>query len=597
MTDFHPPIDEARFALEAAGGLSEIAALPGYEEVSPDLVDAILEAAGKLAGEVIAPLNRPGDLAGCRYENGVVYTPEGTREAYRQYIEGGWNGLPFDPAHGGQGLPWLLTLAVQEFWNSACMSFALCPLLSQGASHLLSLMGSEEQKTLYLPRIVSGEWSATMDLTEPQAGSDIGQVRTKAEPVGDHYRIKGQKIFITYGEHDLTENIIHLVLARTPDAPAGVKGISLFLVPKFLVGEDGSLGARNDLRCVSLERKLGIHASPTAVMAYGESEGAIGYLIGKENHGLANMFVMMNNARLGVGLQGTAIAERAYQHALAYAKERHQGQASGQANGASATIIHHPDVRRMLATMKALTEASRGLAYYAASRADLARAHPDPAACADAQAELDLLTPIVKAWSSDNGVEIASMGIQVHGGMGFIEETGAAQHYRDARICTIYEGTNGIQAGDLLRRKLVHDGGATVRRFMEHMAQTAKELAASDNAHAEALNAALSDGLAALGEASDWLLATYPDDGDAAAAGAAPYLKLFGIVAGGWIMGRSLLAAQTALAAEQGERLFLEARCLTARFYADAILPEAPALAQIVQRASTGTLGLSEEQF
>jgi alkylation response protein AidB-like acyl-CoA dehydrogenase len=597
MTDYHPPIDEARFALEAAGGLSDITALPGFEEVSADLVDAVLEAAGKLAGEVIAPLNRIGDTAGCRYENGVVYSPDGFRDAYRQYVEGGWNGLPFDPAHGGQGMPWLLAMAVQEFWNSACMSFALCPLLGQGAAQLLSLVGTDEQKERYLTRIISGEWSATMNLTEPQAGSDIGLVRTKAEPAGDHYLIKGQKIFITYGEHDLAENIIHLVLARTPDAPAGVKGISLFLVPKFLVGEDGNLGARNDLRCISLEHKLGIHASPTAVMAFGENEGAIGYLIGEENQGLANMFVMMNNARLGVGLQGTAIAERAYQQALAYAKERRQGYASGHGGEGPATIIHHPDVRSMLMRMKALIEASRGLAYYAASRADLAHAHPDASTRAAAQEELDLLTPVIKAWSSDNGIEIASLGVQVHGGMGFIEETGAAQHYRDARICSIYEGTNGIQASDLLRRKLVGDKGAALDQLMARMAETQVELTAAGSDHALALGSALSDGLTALREASGWLLETYPADADAAAAGATPYLKLFGIVAGGWIMARSLLAAEAALAAGKDETAFLEARCLLARFYGDAVLPEALGLSRIVGQTGTTALKLAEGQF
>ena len=597
MDTYSAPIADVRFALECHGDLSAVMGLPGYQETSWELADAILEAAGKFAGEVIAPLNRPGDIEGCRYQNGVVYTPAGTVEAYRQFVDGGWGSLAFDPEFEGQGLPWLLSVAVQEFWHSASMAFSLCTLLTQSATHLLTLAGSEEQKRLYLPRLVSGEWAGTMDLTEPQAGSDLGQIKTRAERDGTQYRIKGQKIFITYGEHDLTENILHFVLARTPDAPEGVKGISLFIVPKFLVGDDGELGPRNDLRCVSIEHKLGIAASPTAVMAYGENDGAVGYLIGEENAGLANMFVMMNSARMAVAIQGTAISERAYQQALAYARERRQGQANGARGGAPEPIIRHPDVRRMLMSMKARTEASRGLIYFTAGRLDQAKRHPDRARRREAQADVDLLTPVIKAWATDLGVENASTGIQIHGGMGFIEETGAAQHYRDARINPIYEGTNGIQASDLLRRKLIPDNGAAARSFIGRMTTLQEALVLGGSDHALALHETLERGLAALSQATDWLLGVNAKDRDRAAAGATPYLRLFGTVAGGWIMARSLLAAEAALAAGEGDSGFLEARRITARFYGDSILPEAPALAEVVMRSGPGCLDIADEQF
>ncbi|MFQ5565743.1 MAG: acyl-CoA dehydrogenase [Paracoccaceae bacterium] len=594
MDTYRAPIDDVRFSLETHGGLTGLMDLPGYEEASWDLADAILEAAGKFADEVIAPLNRPGDIAGCRYQNGVVTTPAGTVEAYRQFASGGWGSLPFDPDFGGQGLPWLLSIAVSEFWNSASMSFGLCPLLTQSAAELLALAGSEEQKRRYLPHLVSGEWAGTMNLTEPQAGSDLGLIRTRAERDGDHFRIRGQKVFITYGEHDLTRNIIHFVLARTPGAPEGVKGISLFIVPKFLVGDDGEPGPRNDLRCVSIEHKLGIAASPTAVMAYGENEGAVGYLVGGENAGLAHMFVMMNNARMAVAMQGTAISERAYQQALAYARERRQGQAGGGGGGAPAPIIRHPDVRRMLMSMKARTEASRGLIHFTAGRLDQAKRHPDPATRREAQGDVGLLTPVIKAWATDLGVENASTGIQIHGGMGFIEETGAAQHYRDARINPIYEGTNGIQASDLLRRKLIPDNGAAARRFIARMTATREALSGGTSDHAPALHETLEQGLTALDQATGWLLGA---DANRAAAAATPYLRLFGTVAGGWVMARSLLAAEAALAAGEGDSAFLEARRITARFYADSVLPEAPALAEVVMRSGPGCLEIADEHF
>ena len=589
MSAYDAPIEDMRFVLKELAGLPEIAALPGYEDATPDLVDAVLEEAGRLARDVLAPLNHTGDREGATFENGVVRTPAGFPEAYEQYLEGGWGSLPFDPDFGGQGLPWTLATAVQEMWNSANMSFALAPLLTQGAVELLQTHGSEEQKTLYLPHLISGRWSGTMNLTEPQAGSDVGALKTRAQPAGDHYLITGQKIYITWGEHDCAENILHMVLARLPDAPAGTRGISLFLVPKFLVKPDGTLGERNDLRCVSLEHKLGIHASPTAVMAYGDSEGAVGYLVGPENQGMECMFTMMNNARLSVAVQGLAIGERAYQQARAFARERIQSRALGARDGPGVPIIQHPDVRRMLMTMKALNEAMRGLAYSAAAALDRAKRHPEAAARASAQARIDLLTPVVKAWLTDCGCEIASLGVQVHGGMGFIEETGAAQHYRDARILPIYEGTNGIQALDLLTRKLLRDKGAAATAMMDDMR------ADLDGQEAPEARAAL-EALGELEAATRWLLEAGASDLHRAAATAMPYLRLFGLVAGGWLMARAAMAARRRLEDDGAapDRAFLEAKVQTARFYADNILPQAAAEAVAVTRGADSTLALDE---
>ncbi|HSR72351.1 MAG TPA: acyl-CoA dehydrogenase family protein, partial [Kiloniellales bacterium] len=454
MPDYRAPLTEMRFVLTELAGLSEIAALPGCGEATPDLAESVLEAAGRLAGEVLAPLNQSGDRIGCRLENGVVRTAPGFAEAYKAYVEGGWGALPFDPAFGGQGLPWLLATPVQEMWNAANVSFALNPILTQGAVELLQAYGSDAQQALYLPKLVAGTWTATMNLTEPQAGSDLGRLETRAVPDGTHYLISGQKLFITWGEHDCAENIVHMVLARLPDAPAGTRGISLFLVPKILLEPDGSPGRRNDLRCVSLEHKLGIHAAPTCLMAFGDSGGAIGYLVGEPNRGLEAMFTMMNNARLAIGMQGLGLAERAYQAAVAYARDRIQGRPVEGGEDA-VPIIRHPDVRRMLMTMRARVEAMRALAYVAAAALDRAKRIEAPDERARWQARVDLLIPVVKAWLTDLGCEITSLGIQVHGGVGYIEETGVAQYLRDARIATIYEGTNGIQALDLLNRKLL----------------------------------------------------------------------------------------------------------------------------------------------
>jgi 3-(methylthio)propanoyl-CoA dehydrogenase len=587
VTDYTAPLADMRFALREIAGIAEIAALPGCEQASDDLVDAVLEEAGKLAGGVLAPLNRAGDEQGSRLENGVVRTPEGFKEAYRHYVEGGWNALPFAPEHGGQGLPIAVATAVAEMWNAANMSFALCPLLNVGAVEALTAHGSPEQQRLYLPKLISGEWTGTMNLTEPQAGSDVGALRTRAVREGEHYRIAGQKIFITYGEHDMAENIVHLVLARLPDAPPGTKGISLFLVPKFMVGTDGSLGQRNDVRCVSLEHKLGIHASPTCVLAYGDNGGAIGFLVGEENRGMECMFTMMNNARLNVGLQGVAIAERAYQQARDFARQRVQGRPVTAKAAGAYPIIHHPDVRRMLLLMRAQTEAMRALAYYAAGAIDRARHHPEDAARERQQRRVDLLIPAVKAWCTDLGVEIASLGVQVHGGMGFIEETGAAQHLRDARIAPIYEGTNGIQANDLVGRKLLRDRGAAAGELIAEMRATERALADKPGDDLAALAQPLAAALDAVEEATAWMVEHGESDPPRALAGAVPYLKQLGTVTGGWLMATSALAATARLRTRAGDAGFNEAKLLTARFYAEHVLPAAPALLPAITGGAT----------
>ncbi len=594
MTAYAAPLTDMRFVLDEVADLAGIAKLPGYEEATSDLADAVLEEAGKLAAEVLAPLNHSGDQEGAAFENGVVRTARGFREAYAQYVESGWNALPFDPDYGGQGLPWTLATVVQEMWNSANMSFALCPLLTQGAVELLQAHGSPEQKDLWLPKMISGEWTGTMNLTEPQAGSDVGALTTRAEPRDDHYLITGQKVFITYGEHDLADNIVHMVLARTPGAPAGTKGISLFLVPKVLVNEDGSLGPHNDLRCVSIEHKLGIKASPTAVLAFGDSGGAVGTLIGEENRGMAYMFTMMNNARLAVGVQGLAIAERAYQQALAYARERSQSAAVGAKDPTPVKIVNHPDVRRMLLTMKSQIEAMRALIYVTAAALDRAKREPDEAARARAQTTADLLIPVAKAWSTDLGCEIASLGVQVHGGMGFIEEAGAAQHYRDARIAPIYEGTNGIQALDLLGRKLLRDDGAGMAALLDEMRATLADLETLKGKEITALRGALGEGILTLEAAGDYLLETGKQEIAEAAAGATPYLRIFGTVAGGWLLAKGAAAAARRLAEGAGDPGFLQAKLATGRFYAENVMPQVAGLTMQVITGAGSTLALDE---
>ncbi len=596
MSSYAPPLRDMAFVMQEMGLLDAVATLPGYEESTDELVDAVLEEAGRLAAEVLAPLNHSGDRQGVRFENGVVRAADGFAEAYRAFVEGGWNTLPFACEIGGQGLPWLVATAVQEMWNSANMSWALCPLLTQSAVEVLAQYGSDEQKRTYLPKLVTGEWAGTMNLTEPQAGSDLGAIACRAERDGAHYRLKGQKIFITWGEHDMTENIVHMVLARSPDGPPGTQGLSLYLVPKVLVNADGSLGPRNDLRCVSVERKLGIHASPTCVMSYGDHEGAVAYLVGRENQGLRAMFTMMNLARVNVGLEGLAIAERAYQQARAYARERVQGR-SDEGGAARVAIIHHPDVRRMLTTMKAQIEAMRAVVYDAAATLDRAKREPDEAARRAAEARFQLLTPIVKAWCSDLGVEVASTAIQVHGGIGYIEETGVAQHYRDARIATIYEGTNGIQARDLVGRKVLRDGGAAASAYIAELRRTLAALEGRDGPEFAAFRRTLPPAIDALERATDWLLATGAESTARAFAGATPYLRLFGTVAGGAMMARAAQAAAAARGAGTGDVAFLDAKLATARFYAEHLLPLAPALLPSIIEGSDSVFALAEDQF
>ena len=598
MTNYTAPQRDMLFVLNHLAGLEDIAGLPGLEDATPDMAAAILDEAAKFAAGVLAPINASGDRQGCQWDNGTVTPADGFADAYASFCETGWNAMPAAPEFGGQGLPSLVSSAVQEMWKSANMAFALCPMLTLGAVNAIAEHASDEIKATYLPKMVSGEWSGTMNLTEPQAGSDLAAVRSRAVPVGDgSYRISGTKIFITWGEHDMAENIVHLVLARLPDAPAGVKGISLFVVPKFMVNADGSLGARNDLACASIEHKLGIHASPTAVMVFGENDGAIGYLVGEAHKGLGYMFTMMNHARLNVGMEGVAISERAYQQALAYAKDRVQGKPMGDTSGQTRTILHHPDVRRMLMDMKSRIEAMRALAYQTAAHMDYAHHHPDDAVRRQHQSRVDLFTPVVKGWCTESAVGITSTGIQVHGGMGFIEETGAAQHLRDARITPIYEGTTAIQANDLIGRKVAREGGSSLRTLLADMAATRDALTAEGDANLVAIGVALGRGIGALSEAGDWLLAHYDSQPAAAAAGAVPFLKLTGVVAGGWMMARAAQVATQLLAAGDADTVFLNAKLVTARYYADHVLPEAALYAAGVTQGAGSVLALDEEGF
>ena len=583
MSTYAAPLKDMRFVLNELAGLSEVARLPGYEEATPETVDAILEEASKFASEILDPINYSGDQEGSVWKDGSVKTPKGFKEAYKQYVQGGWGALPFGPEWGGQGLPKLVATAVEEMLTASNMSFSLCPLLTQGAIHALELCGSDELKHTYLGKMTQGAWTGTMNLTEPQAGSDLALVRTKAERSSGHYLISGQKIFITYGEHDMAENILHLVLARTPDAPEGVKGISLFLVPKFLVKPDGSLGERNTARCASIEHKLGIHASPTAVMVF---DKAVGYLVGEENKGLSYMFVMMNAARFSVGLEGVAIAERAFQRAVAYARDRLQGR-DLVGGGKTVSIIHHPDVRRMLMLMKSQTEAMRALAYTTAAALDFSQRGTDRKSH---QAFVDLMIPVVKGWCTETGIDVASLGVQIHGGMGFIEETGAAQYLRDARITTIYEGTTGIQAMDLVGRKIARDGGATACAWIAEV----KKLDSALSGH-PSIRQNLMAGIQAVSDCVDFIVAE--KNPNAAFAGAVPFLKLTGIVAGGWQMARACLASQRLLSSQQGDKSFLQAKMVTAQFFAEQVLVQAPGLRDTVTKGASGVMALSEDQF
>jgi len=596
MSTYTAPLKDMRFVITELAGLGEVSALPGCEEASAEVVEQVLAEAARFAHEVLEPLNREGDKQGAKLANGRVTSPKGFKEAYRQFIEAGWNGLSGQTQYGGQGLPHLIGMPVQEMWNSACMSFCLAPMLTSGVLEALRIHGSPGQQRAYLSKLTSGEWCGTMNLTEPQAGSDLSAVRARAVREGDHYRIQGTKIFITWGEHDMAENIVHLVLARTPDAPEGVKGISLFIVPKFLPRADGSPGEPNDIKCVSIEGKLGIHASPTCVLAYGDERGAIGYLVGEENRGLEYMFTMMNHARLAVAMEGVALAERAYQHALDYAKTRVQGREIGQRSGDRVTIIHHPDVRRMLMSMRSQTEAMRALAYFAAAALDKSKHHPDASEKRRSQALIDLLTPIVKGWCTEQAVEIASTGIQVHGGMGFVEETGAAQYLRDARITTIYEGTTGIQAGDLVGRKVGFEKGATALAVIEAIREIDAQLAARGEMLAS-LRVNLKESVDGLEAATRWLVDHYAQNPKACAAVSVPYLKLFGTVVGGWLMARAALIAQKKLTEPDADRDFLQGKLATARFYAEHELPRALPLAREVTRGAASVLTLDPGKF
>ncbi len=575
--DYQAPVADMQFVLHRLIPLTKINTLPGYEEVSDDLVNTILEEASKFAKEVLSPLNWTGDQEGCNYQDGEVKTPKGFKDAYAQYIEAGWISLAANPNFGGQGLPLTVATPVNEMWHSANMAFMLCPMLTAGAIEAIEHHAKPEQQTVYLPNLISGQWAGTMNLTEPAAGSDLSAVSTKAIPNGDHYRITGTKIFITYGEHDLTENIVHLVLARLPNAPAGVKGISLFIVPKYLVNSDGSLGQRNDVKCASIEHKLGIHASPTAVMSFGEAGGAVGYLVGEENHGLEYMFTMMNNARLAVGLEGVAVAERAYQQAAAYAKERVQGKVA-QKEG-KLPILHHADVQRMLMLMKTQTEAMRALAYVAAAQGDIAQKHSDETTRVSSQKRIDFLTPIVKAWSTELAIEIASLGVQVHGGMGYIEETGAAQHLRDARITTIYEGTTGIQAGDLLGRKIIRDDGQEARRLLLEIQACADECQKNSNANIQMIGTELKQSIQFLEKALNWLIKTHAHHPQATLAGAYPLLKSFGVVCGAWLLAKSALILEKDSGPDQS---FASQKIASAIFYMHEVLPQVEGLVRTI---------------
>ena len=587
---YHAPVDDIMFALETAAGLAGMIQ-DGVVAVDQETVRAILEEAGKFGADVLDPLNTPGDRTGSKLVDGRVVTPAGWKEAYKGFVDGGWASLPCPQEWGGQGLPEVVAVAASEIWNAANLSFGLCPLLSQGAVAALAVHGSEELKATYLPKMISGEWSGTMNLTEPHCGSDLGQLTSRAVPQGDgSYKITGTKIFITYGDHDLTDNIIHMVLARLPDAPPGTRGISLFLVPRNLVNADGSVGARNDVICASLEHKLGIHASPTAVMKYGENGGAIGWMVGEEDRGLATMFIMMNEARLAVGIQGVAIAERATQRAISYAQERKQGRSSRGRAGEMSPIIEHADIRRSLMIMKSMTQAARAICYVTARELDISHSASDPAVKAAAANRAALLTPVAKAFSTDIGVEVASIGLQVHGGMGFIEETGAAQHYRDARILPIYEGTNGIQAIDLVTRKLPLDGGRVLEAYIAELRTTAEEVRASNRPEFGRMGERLVDAVDALADASRWIGATLGSNPDAALAGAQSYLRLFGLAAGGAYLARGALSV-----ARGGEAGGAHPRIALARFFAEQLATAAPGLRDAITTGADSALMLEPD--
>ncbi len=590
---YRPPLADILFVFKNLIGYDALGALPHTAQLSEELASAVLEEAGKLASETFAPLNARGDREGLKFVNDDVTTPAGSKEAYQTYVDGCWNGLCFEEEFGGQNLPFTLAMAVQELLQSGNMGLALCTMLNQGAAELLAEHATPEQKKKYLPHLLTGKWSGTMDITESSAGSDVGNIRCKAWKDGNAYKVQGQKIFISFGEHDLAENILHLVLARLPDAPPGTKGLTLFLVPKYLVKDDGALGEKNDMRAVSIEHKLGQHASPACTLAYGDKGGAYAELVGKENGGIAAMFVMMNNARLSVGIQGLAACERAVQDAAEYARTRVQSPTLTNPKGGPVPIIAHPDVRRMLMTMKSQTEAARALAFSAGFAADQAKRAKDPAA----QARVDLLTPVVKAWVTDLSNEITSTGIQVFGGMGYVEETGAAQYMRDARVLGIYEGTNGIQANDLLFRKLARDEGKAFLVYLKEMTETALKLAQQPGEDAKAISSSLNASLDHLQQAAMHLVKKARENVDVAAIAAVPFLRLFGTAAGGAQLAKSASVALEGLAAKSGDAAFLKTKIATARFYAESILPQTAGLLPVILHDQRGLLELPAERF
>jgi 3-(methylthio)propanoyl-CoA dehydrogenase len=586
---YQAPIRDIRFSLEHIAGLDDLRQHGLFPDASSDLIDQILAQAGKLAADVLAPLNAPGDRAGTSLNSdGSVTSPDGFGAAYQQFVDGAWLSVPFDPAIGGMGLPKCVALAVHEMVHAANMSFGLCPMLTLGAVEALSAHGTPEQKATYLPKLVTGQWSGTMNLTEPQAGSDVGALASRAIPQEDGtYKIFGQKIYITWGEHDLAENIVHLVLARLPDAPPGVKGISLFLVPKFIPDANGNPGHRNDVRCIGLEHKMGIHASPTCTMSYGDHGGAVGWIIGEPNKGLTYMFTMMNSARLNVGLQGVAVADAAFQKAHDYAMERKQGRAEGWTEAGPSPIFHHADVRRMLMTMKSKVTAARAICHMTAVASDLSEYATTPQARKAAKAREELLTPIAKGWSTDMGVEIASLGVQIHGGMGFVEDGGAAQFYRDARIAAIYEGTNGIQAIDLVNRKLTMDNGEPIAALISDMRLTAQACEAANNEQIRWVGKRLNDSIDVLSEASDWLIRAQAGNSKRdALAGATPFLKLAGDVTGGWTLAKGALAALAHLQGKIGDAAFMTSRISLAGFFAENVLAQVHGLLASVTAGS-----------
>jgi Acyl-CoA dehydrogenases len=599
---YQAPVKDMLFCMKELAGLEEVAKIPGFEDAGVETAQAVLDECARFNQEVLAPLNWEGDRNPGSWNDGRVTTAPGFKEAFKQFAEAGWQGLQHPTEFGGQGLPKTIGAACGEILNSANLSFALCPLLTDGAVEALLTAGSPEQKQLYIPKMLSGQWTGTMNLTEPQAGSDLALVRTRAVPQGDGtYRISGQKIFITYGEHDMAENIIHLVLARTPDAPEGVKGISLFIVPKFLVDADGSLGKRNDVYCASIEHKLGIKASPTAVLVYGDDKGevgpgAIGYLVGQENRGLEYMFIMMNAARFAVGVQGIAVAERAYQKAVQYAKERIQSRPVDGSLPAAAPIIHHPDVRRMLMTMRALTEGCRAMALVAAAAYDAAHHHPDEQVRKQNQAFYEFMVPLVKGYSTEMSLEVTSLGVQVHGGMGFIEETGAAQYYRDARILPIYEGTTAIQANDLVGRKTARDGGQVAKAIAARIAETEAQLARRDSAAARAMHQRLQAAREAFVQVVDFVAGSIKTAPNAVFAGSVPYLMLAGNLVAGWQMARALMVAEDKAAAGE-DVAYMQAKVATARFYAEHVLSRVPGIRDSILAGHESVTALAPEAF